>query len=70
VEQQNYWQSIQPFLEEIWEAYLVEGNVWHPDGFAGVVDALVNYDGNFGFVIGKLPPNSNGGIGFKTTASR
>lgn len=45
VEQQNYWPSIQPFLEEIGEAYLVEGNVWHPSGFAGVVDALVNYNG-------------------------
>jgi ATP-dependent exoDNAse (exonuclease V) beta subunit len=44
-EQHNYWQSIQPVLEKIKEAHLVEGAVWHPSGFAGVVDALVNYDG-------------------------
>jgi genome maintenance exonuclease 1 len=44
-EYQNYWQSINPLLEQIEEAYLVEGAVWHPYGFAGVVDALVNLNG-------------------------
>lgn len=45
VEQQKYWQSIQPVLEQIQKVHLVEGVVWHPSGFAGVTDALIEYEG-------------------------
>lgn len=44
-EQEKYWQSIQLVLEQIENIHLVEGTVWHPYGFAGITDALVNYDG-------------------------
>jgi ATP-dependent exoDNAse (exonuclease V) beta subunit len=44
-ELKGYWQSLQPVLGEMGAAALLEGTVWHPYGFAGVVDALVVYQG-------------------------
>lgn len=44
-EQQKYWRSIQPVLEQVQSVHLIEGTVWHPSGFAGVTDALLNYKG-------------------------
>jgi len=44
-EQQKYWQSVQPVLEQVQSVHLVEGAVWHPSGFAGVTDALIYYEG-------------------------
>lgn len=40
-----YWDSICPVLEQIDEALVVEGAVWHADGFVGFPDALVRYQG-------------------------
>lgn len=37
----GYWHSIAPILETVQEPWLVEGAVWHPDGFAGFPDALI-----------------------------
>jgi hypothetical protein len=44
-ELKGYWQSLQPVLGEMGAVALLEGTVWHPYGFAGVVDALVVYQG-------------------------
>ncbi len=37
----GYWHSIAPVLQSVQEPLLVEGAVWHPEGFAGFPDALV-----------------------------
>ncbi|ASC71544.1 hypothetical protein XM38_024960 [Halomicronema hongdechloris C2206] len=41
----DYWASIEPVLAETEEVLLVEGAVWHDQGFAGIPDALVRYRG-------------------------
>lgn len=41
----NYWLSLQSVLNRIEQVHLIEGFVWHPSGFAGVTDALVEYKG-------------------------
>jgi len=41
----GYWVSIEPVVAEIEEVLLVEGAVWHDQGFAGIPDALVRYRG-------------------------
>lgn len=35
-----YWKSTRAFLDTIDKALLLEGAVWHPDGFAGTLDAI------------------------------
>jgi hypothetical protein len=35
-----YWNSIKPFLRKIQHTALIEGAIWHPDGFAGTIDWL------------------------------
>lgn len=35
-----YWNSIRPFVRKIKHTTLMEGAVWHPDGFAGSLDHL------------------------------
>jgi len=35
-----YWNSIRPFILKIKHSTLIEGAVWHPDGFAGKLDHL------------------------------
>jgi genome maintenance exonuclease 1 len=35
-----YWKSTRRFLDTIDSALLLEGAVWHPDGFAGTLDAI------------------------------
>lgn len=35
-----YWNSIRPFVCNIKHTALIEGAVWHPDGFAGKLDHL------------------------------
>lgn len=42
---QPYWASMAPVLAQVESALLVEGAVWHSDGFVGFPDALVQYDG-------------------------
>lgn len=37
----DYWASMQPTLNAVEEAWLVEGAVWHRAGFVGFPDALV-----------------------------
>ncbi|MEL6397591.1 MAG: hypothetical protein AAFR26_00730 [Cyanobacteria bacterium J06626_4] len=41
----GYWQSIEPLLNQVEEALLVEGAVWHEQGYAGFPDAVVVYQG-------------------------
>lgn len=35
-----YWKSIRPFLDQIKKPLLLEGAVWHKDGYAGTLDCL------------------------------
>lgn len=35
-----YWKSIFPFVETIDTPVLIEGAVWHPDGYAGMLDCI------------------------------
>lgn len=35
-----YWKSFKPFLDEIKKPLLVEGAVWHKDGYAGTLDCI------------------------------
>lgn len=35
-----YWKSIFPFVKTIEAPVLLEGAVWHPDGFAGTLDCV------------------------------
>lgn len=41
----GYWESILPILESVDEALLVEGAVWHDDGYVGFPDAVMVYQG-------------------------
>ena len=38
--QTPYWKSVRPFLSTVDRPLLLEGAVWHPDGFAGTLDCL------------------------------
>jgi hypothetical protein len=38
--QTPYWKSTRAFLDTIDAPLLLEGAVWHPDGFAGTLDAI------------------------------
>lgn len=38
--QTPYWNSVRPFLDTVDQPVLIEGAVWHPDGFAGTLDCL------------------------------
>lgn len=40
-----WWTSIEGFLRDITGVHLIEGPVWHPLGFAGTVDALLDWRG-------------------------
>lgn len=35
-----YWKSTRQFLDTIDHSLLLEGAIWHPDGFAGTLDAV------------------------------
>jgi hypothetical protein len=37
---QPYWKSIRPFLDRVEKPLLIEGCVWHPDGYAGALDCI------------------------------
>jgi genome maintenance exonuclease 1 len=39
-----FWNSIRPVIEPIKKAALLEGQVWHPEGYAGQLDALVYFE--------------------------
>lgn len=39
----GYWDSISPVLSDVDEALLVEGAVWHDDGYVGFPDAVMVY---------------------------
>jgi genome maintenance exonuclease 1 len=41
----GYWTSIEPVLAQVEEVLLVEGAVWHSQGFVGFPDALVVFNG-------------------------
>lgn len=41
-----YWKSTRSFLDTIDYPLLLEGAVWHPDGFAGTLDALCYLKGD------------------------
>jgi hypothetical protein len=38
--QTPYWKSVRPFLSTVDRPLLLEGAVWHPDGFAGTLDCI------------------------------
>lgn len=40
-----FFPSLRPFLSRIRDVWLVEGHLWHPDGFAGAVDCVAEVDG-------------------------
>lgn len=35
-----YWKSVRSFLDSVITPVLIEGAVWHPDGFAGTLDCI------------------------------
>lgn len=35
-----YWKSVRPFLDRVDKPLLLEGAVWHPDGYAGALDCI------------------------------
>ena len=35
-----YWKSVRPFLDTVDRHLLLEGAVWHPDGYAGTLDCI------------------------------
>lgn len=39
-----YWKSTRRFLDRITRPVLIEGAVWHPDGFAGTPDCIAYLD--------------------------
>jgi len=39
----GYWDSIAPILDDVDEPLLVEGAVWHDDGYVGFPDAVMVY---------------------------
>ena len=39
----GYWESMQPVLDDVDEALLVEGAVWHEAGYVGFPDAVMVY---------------------------
>lgn len=39
----GYWDSVAPILDDVDEPLLVEGAVWHEDGFVGFPDAVMVY---------------------------
>lgn len=41
----GYWESMRPILDEVEDALLVEGAVWHDAGYVGFPDALMAYQG-------------------------
>lgn len=41
----TFFRSVQPFLSRVDAVALVEGTVWHRDGFAGTVDCVAYVDG-------------------------
>ena len=41
----SFYESMQHVLEDVSNAMLIEGTVWHPTGFAGSADALACYQG-------------------------
>lgn len=43
-----YWNSIRPFVCQIKHTTLMEGAVWHPDGFAGSLDHLGYHEADDG----------------------
>lgn len=42
---EGYWQSILPILNDVEVTLLVEGAVWHPEGYVGFPDAVISYQG-------------------------
>lgn len=42
--QTPYWKSSRRFLDRISSTLLLEGAVWHPDGFAGALDCIAYLD--------------------------
>ena len=45
-----YIQSIFPILSRVTNVQLVEGAVWHPNGFAGSVDCVAEYNGELSII--------------------
>ncbi|RZM81893.1 PD-(D/E)XK nuclease family protein [Leptolyngbya iicbica] len=41
----GYWESMWPILNQVEEALLVEGAVWHDAGYVGFPDAVMTYQG-------------------------
>lgn len=41
----SYWSSIEPVLRQVDDVHLIEGAVWHPDGWAGTVDCVARLRG-------------------------
>jgi genome maintenance exonuclease 1 len=45
-----WWQSVQPFLSRVGNVALIEGAIWHPEGFAGSVDCVAEVDGKLSII--------------------
>ena len=46
----DHFPSLKPFLERIDDVWLVEGHLWHGDGFAGTVDCIAEVDGELSVI--------------------
>lgn len=44
--QTPYWKSSRSFLDTVEHTLLLEGAIWHPDGFAGTLDAICYLEGD------------------------
>lgn len=39
-----YWNSVRPFLDRVTKPVLLEGAIWHSDGYAGTLDCIAYMD--------------------------
>lgn len=46
----DHFPSLEPFLKRIDDIWLVEGPLWHGDGFAGTVDCIAVVDGELSVI--------------------
>lgn len=46
----DHFLSLEPFLKRIDDVWIVEGPLWHGDGFAGTVDCIAEVDGELSVI--------------------
>jgi hypothetical protein len=46
----SFWESIRPVLKNVSNIQLIEGALWHPEGFAGSVDCVADWNGQLSVI--------------------